>query len=99
MPFHWFLIKKYVYTRIHTICSKHKGVGKHKGAGTLLKEKAPWIQGIHCFNTRIELALKDAFRTTSFEELDSMLSKFYYLYQKSPKRLSELRDLSKQSST
>ena len=49
--------------------------------GTLLKEKLPWI--------------KDAFRTTSFEEVDSMLCKLYSIYQKSPKRISELRELSK----
>ena len=49
---------------------------------------------IHCFNHFVELALKDVFRTTSFEEVDSMLCKLYYLYQMSPKRLSELRELS-----
>ena len=69
-------------------------LSKHKGVGTLLKEKSPWIQVIHCFNHRVELALKDAFRTTSFEEADSMFCRLYYLYQKSPKRLSELRELS-----
>ena len=69
-------------------------LGRHKGVGTLLKEKSPWIQVIHCFNHRVELALKDAFRTTSFEEVDSMLCKLYCLYQRSPKRLSELRELS-----
>ena len=69
-------------------------LGKHKGVGTLLKEKSPWIQVIHCFNHRVELALKDAFSNTLFEEVDSMLCKLYHLYQKIPKRLSELRKLS-----
>ena len=69
-------------------------LGKHKGMGTLLKEKSPWIQVIHCFNHYVELALKDAFRTTSFEEVDLMLCKLCYLYQKSPKHLNELRELS-----
>ena len=54
---------------------------KHKGVGTLLKEKSPWIQVMHCFNHCVELTLKDAFRTTSFEEIDSMSCKLYYLYQ------------------
>ena len=49
---------------------------------------------MHCFNHLVELALKDAFRPTSFEEVDSMLYKFYYLYQKSSERLSEFRELS-----
>ena len=65
-----------------------------KGVGTVLKEKSPWIQVIHRFNHCVEHALKDTFRTTSFEEVDSMLSKLYYLYQKSLKRLSELREFS-----
>ena len=56
-------------------------LGKRKGMGTLLKENLPWII--------------DAFRTTSFEEVDSMLCKLYYIYQKSPKRISELKELSK----
>ena len=60
--------------------------------GTLQKQKSPWIQVIHCFNHRVELALKDVFRTTSFEEVDSMLCKLYHLYQKSTKRLSQLRE-------
>ena len=69
-------------------------LGRYKGMDTFLKEKSPWIQVMHCFNHLVELALKDAFRTTSFEEVDSMLCKLHYLYQKSPKRLSELRELS-----
>ena len=47
---------------------------------------------IHCFHHCVELALKDAFRTTSFEEVEPMLCKLY-LYKKSPKCLSELREL------
>ena len=69
-------------------------LGRYKGMGTFLKERSPWIQVMHCFNHLVELTLKDAFRTTSFEEVDSMLCKLHYLYQKSPKRLSELRELS-----
>ena len=49
---------------------------------------------MHCFNHRVELALKDASRPTSFEEVDSMLCKFYYLSQKSSESLSEFRELS-----
>ena len=69
-------------------------LGKHKEVGILLKEKSLWTQVIHCFNHCVEFALIDAFRTTSFEEVDSTLCKLYYIYQKSPKCLSELRELS-----
>ena len=43
------------------------------------------------FNHRLELAVKDAFKNDNFNEIDQMLMKFYYLYQKSPKRLQELK--------
>ena len=61
----------------------------------LLKEKDPLIRMIHCFNHPVEAPLKNLFRTTSFKEVDSMLCKLYYLYQKNPKRLSEFRELFK----
>ena len=77
------------------IDSASVNLGKHKSVGTLLKEKSSWIQVIHSFNHRVELALSLLFRTTSFDKVDSVLCKLYYLYQKSPKRLSELRELSK----
>ena len=56
-----------------------------------MQEKANWLQLIHCFNHRVELALKGAFKTTAFKNIDTMLCKLYYLYPKSAKRLSELR--------
>ena len=56
-----------------------------------MQEKANWLQLIHCFNHRVELALKGAFKTTAFKDIDTMLCKLYYLYPKSAKRLSELR--------
>ena len=31
--------------------------GIHRGLGALLKQQSPWLQVIHCFNHRIELAL------------------------------------------
>ena len=49
---------------------------------------------IHCFNHRVEVALEDAFRTTSFKKVDSMSCKFYYLHENSPKHSNELRELS-----
>lgn len=67
--------------------------GIHRGVGALLKERAPWMQVIHCFNHRVELALKDAFKTTAFSNIDEMLLKLHYLYRNSPKRLRELREL------
>ena len=69
-------------------------LGKHRGVRKLVQEKATWLQVIHCFNHRVELALKNAFKITAFEDINTMLCKLYYLYQKSAKCLSELRSLS-----
>ena len=69
-------------------------MGKFTGLGTRLKVEAPWLQVIHCFNHRLELALKDAFsQSPVFSTVDTFITKLYYLYQKSPKRLRCLREL------
>ena len=52
-----------------------------------MKQSAPWINVIHCFNHSSETAVKDTFDKTFFKEVDNML----YLYRKSPKRLRELK--------
>mgnify|MGYP002804370980 CR=1 FL=1 len=52
----------------------------------------PWLTVVHCFNHRFELAIKDAFSGTFFDEIDTFLVKLFYLYNKSSKRLRELRD-------
>ena len=45
-------------------------IGKHEGVEILLRKKAQVIHGINRF---LELALKDAVRTTSFEEVGLIL--------------------------
>ena len=57
-------------------------------------EKAPWLELVHCFNHRIELALKDAFENSAFANIETLLMKLYYLYRKSPKRYRELKEQS-----
>ena len=63
--------------------------GIHSGLGVKFKESAPLITLVHCFNHRLELAVKDMFDNTFFKDIDNMLLKLYYLYHKSPKRLKE----------
>ena len=64
------------------------------GPGKLVRDEAPWVEIVHCFNHKLELVIKDAFATTIFyHNIDEMLTKLYYLYQKSPKRLQQLREL------
>ena len=70
-------------------------MGKHSGENVLVQSEAPWVDIVHCFNHRLELAIKDAFNESAFySNIDEMLSKLYWLYQKSPKRLTELKELS-----
>ena len=68
--------------------------GIHGGLGALLRQSAEWLTVVHCFNHRLELAAQDAFKGTFFDEVDTMLTKLFYLYQKSPKRLRELHEFS-----
>ena len=54
----------------------------HRGLGGLLHQSAEWLIVVHCFNNRLELAAQDAFKVTFFDEVDTMLTKLFYLYQK-----------------
>ena len=60
----------------------------------LAKDKAPWLELVHCFNHHIKLALKDSFENSAFAKIGTILMKLSYLYQKSPKRYRELKELS-----
>ena len=65
-------------------------MGKHNGLNVLVQDEAPWVVVVHCFNHWLELAIKDAFiESTFYLNIDEILSKLYWLYQKSPKRLTE----------
>ena len=66
-------------------------MGVSKGLAALLCQQSPWLTTVHCFNHRFELAIKDAFKGTFFDEIDTFLTKLFYLYKKSSKRLRELR--------
>ena len=52
----------------------------HNGVGVLMQADSPWLQMIHCFNHRLELAIKDAFKNNNFNKIDEMLMTFCYLY-------------------
>lgn len=69
-------------------------MGIHNGLGRQIKSQSPWLEVIHCFNHRLELAITKAFRDTSFSAIEEYLNQLYFIYQKSPKRLRELQRLS-----
>jgi hypothetical protein len=68
-------------------------MGRNTGLAARLKEIAPWLTAVHCFNHHLELAAADAFNYTFFAQLDEMLRQLFSLYQKSPKKLRELKKL------
>ena len=68
-------------------------LGIRHGMATLIREDVPWLVAIHCLNHRLELAVKSAFTKTYMDEITTMLTNLYYVYEKSPKRLRELRAL------
>ena len=58
-----------------------------------MKRDLPWLVAVHCMNHRLELAAKDAFSSTYFNEVATMLINLHFVYENSPKRLRELRSL------
>ena len=66
-------------------------MGIYGGLGALLKELSPWLMVVHCFNHRLELAIKDTFKLTAFNNIDEMLAVLYKLYKTSAKRQRELQ--------
>ena len=70
-------------------------MGDYHGLATRIKELAPWLESMHCFNHRMELAFKDAFeKIPAFQKIEKFLLQLYYLYEKSPKQLRPLHELS-----
>lgn len=68
-------------------------LGVRRGLAALLRKDMPWLVAIHCFNHRLELAAKDACSSSYLEEISTMLLNLHYTYEKSPKRLRELKEL------
>ena len=57
------------------------------------EQEMPWLVGIHCLNHRLELAVKDTFSGTVFNEICTLLSNIHSVFERSPKCLHALKDL------
>ena len=44
---------------------------------------------------QLELAVKDALKSTAFDLIDELPLRLYYLYEKSPKKCRELEDITR----
>ena len=84
-----------IYNQMACLCVDGAAVnlGVRRGMAALLREDMPWLVAIHCLNHRLELGVKDALSKTYMDEVSSMLINLYYVYEKSPKRLRELRSV------
>ena len=58
-----------------------------------LEEVCPWVVCVWCMAHRLQLAIQDALKKTSFANIDDILLHLYYLYEKSPKKCRELEEI------
>ena len=68
-------------------------MGVRKGIAVRLQDEYPWLLPIHCFNHRLELAVKDALSKMFYDDIIDTLTLLYYFYHASGKRQRELQEL------
>jgi hypothetical protein len=64
-----------------------------KGLKGIVESRCEWMFWMWCLAHRLELAVKDALKATVFNDVDDMLVKLYYIYEKSPKKCRELEEI------
>ena len=64
---------------------------KKRGVQAIMKEEMPWIAFVWCMAHRLELAIQDTLKDMFFDEVDDMILRIFYFYQKYPKKLGELK--------
>ena len=69
-------------------------MGRMNGLGKLVRDEAPWFDIVHCFNHRLELAIKVVFTTTTFTAiLMKSLPNFIIFIRKAQKISNNLENL------
>ena len=69
---------------VNIVCNALKGY---------FEEAVPWIIIFWCLAHCLELAVKDALKSTLFDDVDDMLMRAYYIYKRSPKKCRELEEI------
>ena len=59
----------------------------------MLQAALLWLYWVGCYTHWLEFACKDVFSTCLFHDIDDMLLRSYYLYEKSPRKFCELSEL------
>ena len=61
-------------------------VAEQNGMKGKFQAALPWLHWAWCYTHRLELVCRDAFSSRLFHDIDEMLLRLYYLYEKSPKK-------------
>ena len=65
-------------------------ISEHSGMKGIMQRALLWLFWAWCYAHRLELACKDSFTSTFFKDIQDVLLRLYYLYEKSPKKSREL---------
>ena len=57
-------------------------IAQHNGMRGQMQRALPWLFGAWCFAHRLELASKNGLTSTLFKDIEEMLLRLYYLYEK-----------------
>ena len=68
-------------------------IAEQNGVKGILQTACPWIVWAWCYSHRLELACKDAFKSKLFHNIQEMLLRLFYIYEKSPKKTRELQEI------
>ena len=68
-------------------------VGQHNSMRAKLQDALQWMFWAWCYALRLELASKNGLISKLFKEIEEMLLRLYYLYEKSPKKTRELASI------
>ena len=68
-------------------------IGQHNSMKSKLQGTLEWLFWAWCYAHRLELASKNGIASSLFKEIEELLLRLYYLYEKSPKKTRELTSI------
>ena len=68
-------------------------VGQHNSMRARLQDSLQWLFWAWCYAHRLELVSKNGLISNLFKEIEELLLRLYYLYEKSPKKTHELASI------
>ena len=68
-------------------------ISQHNSIKARLFESIPWIFWSWCYAHCLELSSRDGLSSQLFRSIEEMLLRLYYLYEKSPKKVRQLKEI------